>query len=101
MKSYLLLCSFFLFVSANAQRHSFSINYKPSLTFFGRQSQNFQHPYFASRRGNQTFRSTANILYKHNLTSRIGFATGIEYSQQGQDINFGADSVSPSNNRKI
>ncbi len=74
-----------------------SINYKPSLTYFGKQSQNFQHPYFSSRRGKHTFKNTANILYKHTLSSRVNFTTGIEYSQQGQRINFNADSASGNN----
>ncbi len=101
MKSYLFISCLFLSVSSIGQGQSISINYKPSFTYFGKQSQNFHNYYFSSRKGNQTFNSSANILYSYNLSSRLSLATGLEYSQQGQNINFNADSAFPSNNRKI
>ncbi len=101
MKAKLFVAFILLTVSAVGQKHSISINYKPALTYFGKQSQDFHNYYFASRQGDQTFNSTINILYRYNMTSRISFAAGLEYSQQGQNINFNADSAFPSNNRKI
>lgn len=87
--------------SSFGQRHSISINYKPSLTYFGKQSQSFHDYYFASRKGDQTFNSSVNILYTYKPFSTVSLTTGIEYSQQGQNINFNADSAFPSNNRQI
>ena len=76
-------------------------NYKPSLSYFGRQSQSFDNYYFASRKGNNTFKSSVSILYTYKLGSSINFTTGLTYSQQGQNISFNADSAFPSNNRKL
>src|ERR1035437_3888478 len=96
MKLYLFISCLFLTVSAIGQKHSISINYRPSLTYFGKQSQSFHNYYFASRKGSQTFNSSGNILYSYKLSSRLSFTTGLEYSQQGQNINFNADSAFPS-----
>lgn len=63
MKAYLFVPCLFLTASSFAQRHSISINYKPSLAYFGKQSQSFHDYYFASRKGDQTFNSSVNILY--------------------------------------
>jgi|GEM_PF-2566436 len=101
MKSYVLISSLLITLSAIGQKHSIIINYKPSFTYFGKQSQSFQNYYFASRKGDQTFNNSANILYAYKLSSRISFTTGLEYSQQGQNINFNADSAFPSVNRQI
>ena len=98
MKHLILMLCFFVCFSAFGQKHSISINYKPSLTYFGRQSQSFDNFYFASRKGNNTFNSSANILYSYKLSSTISLTTGLEYSQQGQNISFNADSAFPSNN---
>ncbi len=100
MKAYLFALSLFWTASSFGQRHNISINYKPSLTYFGKQSQSFHDYYFASRKGDQTFNSSVNVLYTYKL-SRVSLTTGIEYSQQGQNINFNADSAFPSKNRKI
>jgi len=97
-----MLVSFLLLtISSFGQKSSITINYKPSLTSFGQQSQSFQHYYFASRKGDPTFNNTINVLYNHQLSSRVVLMTGLEYSQQGQNINFNADSAFPSSNRKI
>lgn len=101
MKFYLFITCLFLTFSSFGQKQSISINYKPSFTYFGKQSQSFHNYYFASRKGNQTFNSSANILYTYKLSSRLSLTTGLEYSQQGQNINFNADSAFPSNNRQI
>jgi hypothetical protein len=101
MKACLCIVCLFLSVSAIGQKHSISINYKPSLTYFGKQSQSFNNFYFASRKGDPTFNSSGNFLYSYKLSSTISFTTGLEYSQQGQNINFNADSAFPGNNRQI
>jgi hypothetical protein len=36
-------------------------------------------------------------MYRFKLSSRISLATGLEYSQQGQNVNFNADSAFPPN----
>lgn len=101
MKSYLLISFLLITLSAIGQERSIQINYKPSFTYFGRQVQSFHNYYFASRKGDPTFNSCIDILYSQKLSSRASITTGLEYSQQGQNINFNADSVFPSNNRKI
>ncbi len=63
MKAYLFILCLFLAASSIGQKHVISINYKPSLTYFGKQSQSFKNSYFASRKGQETFYSSANILY--------------------------------------
>lgn len=93
-------CLFFCF-HAIGQKHSLSINYKPSLTYFGKQTQSFDNFYFFSRKGGNTFNNAVNILYSYNVSSKISITTGLEYSRQGQNINFNADSVSPSDNKII
>lgn len=101
MKFYLFISCLFLTISSIGQKQSVSINYKPSLTYFGKQSQSFRNYYFISRKGNQTFKSSVNILYTYKPFSTVSFTTGIEYSQQGQNINFNLDSAFQGNNRKI
>lgn len=101
MKSCLFISCLFLTISSIGQKQTISINYKPSITYFGKQSQSFQNYYFFSRKGNRTFNSSANIWYTYKLSSRLSLATGLEYSQQGQNILFNADSVFPSNYRRI
>ncbi len=101
MKVYLLIMCLFSSVFAVGQKQNISINYKPSLTYFGKQSQSFHDYYFASRKGDKTFNNSASVLYTYKLFSTVSFTTGIEYSQQGQNINFNADSAFPSYNRKI
>ncbi len=101
MKPYLFVLCLFVTASSFGQRHSISINYKPSLTYFGKQSQSFHDYYFVSRRGDQTFNNAVNILYAYKIFSTISFSMGLEYSPQGQNINFNADSALPSNNRQI
>lgn len=80
MKAYLYVLCLFVTASSFAQRHSVSINCKPSLTYFGKQSQSFHDYYFASRKGDQTFNSSVNILYTYKPFSTVSFTTGIEYS---------------------
>lgn len=101
MKAYLIILCLFLSIGAAGQRHSISINYKPSLTSFGKQTQSFKNFYFASRKGNKTFSNNANILYSYKASSKITVTSGLEYSQQGQNISFNADSVHPSSNKVI
>ena len=101
MNSYPIILCLFVTVSAIGQKQNISINYKPSLTYFGKQSQTFDNYYFASRKGDQTFNSSVNIFYSYKVSSRLSLTTGLEYSEQGQNINFNADSVFPSNTRKI
>ncbi|CAN5190820.1 hypothetical protein BH20BAC1_BH20BAC1_23380 [soil metagenome] len=101
MKTILGILGLTLTLSAIGQQHSISINYIPSTTYFGKQSENFRHHYFASRKGDRTFNSAANILYNYRLLSGLSFGAGLEYSQQGQNINFNADSAFPSSNRQI
>ena len=101
MKVYLFTLCLFLTAFTFGQKHSISINYKPSLTYFGKQSQNFDNFYFVSRRGDQTFNSSINISYRYQFYSTISLAIGLEYSQQGQNINFNADSAFPSYTRQI
>ncbi len=101
MKACLFMLCFFLTTSSFGQKHSISINYKPSFTYFGKQSQSFHDNYFISRKGDQTFNNAASILYTYKFSSTVSFSTGLEYSQQGQNINFNADSALPSNTRRI
>lgn len=101
MKANLFILCLILTVSAIGQKHRIYINYKPSFTYFGKQSQSFHNYYFTSRKGDQTFNSSVNILYNYKLSPGISFATGLEYSQQGQNVNFNADSAFPSHNRQI
>ena len=101
MKAFFFILCLIITVAAIGQKHSMLINYKPSLTYFGKQSENFDNYYFASRKGDKTFNSSVNILYSYKLSSTISFTTGLEYSQQGQNVNFNADSAYPSNNRQI
>ena len=100
MKTYWILLSLFFSEAAIGQQHSLSINYKPSLTYFGQQTQSFHHYYFHSRSGDKTFNNTVNILYGYKLSSKIKITTGLEYAQQGQNISFIADSAFPSSNKK-
>src|SRR5687768_17341244 len=101
MKANLFMLCLILTLSANGQKHSIYINYKPSLTYFGKQTQSFHNYYFVSRKGDQTFNSSVNIMYNYKLSSKISFATGLEYSQQGQNVNFNTNSAFPGNNRQI
>ncbi len=51
--------------------------------------------------GNKTFNSAANILYSYTFLSKFNVKTGVEFSQQGQNINFKTNSVIPENNNII
>ncbi len=86
MKLYPFILCLFLSALANGQKHSISIYYKPSLTYFGKQTQSFNTIDFTSRNGNQTFNNSVDILYGYKLTSQLSLATGLEYAQQGQNI---------------
>lgn len=88
MKVKLLIVFLFLSALTFGQKQSISINYKPSLTFLGKQNQEFQHYYFKSRKGDLTFKSAANILYTYQLFNRLSLTAGLEYAQQGQNIHF-------------
>lgn len=100
MKIYLIFLCLFFSNAAIGQQHSLSINYKPSLTYFGQQTQIFHHYYFHSRSGDKTFNNTVNVMYGYKLSSKIKVTTGFEYAQQGQNISFIADSAFPSSNKK-
>lgn len=86
MKKLLLSISFLVSLSSFGQNHSISINYKPSITYFGKQKQDFDNSYFDSRNGKSTFHSTFDILYNYQLTSTFSLSTGFQYSEQGQNI---------------
>lgn len=101
MRTYFVIVCFFLTPSAIGQKHSIWINYKPSLTYFGKQSQSFKNSYFASRKGDATFNHSASILYSYQLLRKIGLTAGVEYAQLGQNIKFNADSAYPSSNRVL
>lgn len=101
MKIFIFISFLFLNTFGNAQKHSISINYKPSLSYFGQQSQQFKHYYFFSRKDKPTFKNTINILYSRKVASRINLTTGLEYSQQGQNISFNADSAFPSSKIQV
>jgi hypothetical protein len=73
-------------MSALGQRHSLSINYKPSFSYLGKQHQNFEHDYFTSRKGRTTFKYAVNLLYNYQFSSEVSISTGVEYAQQGQNI---------------
>ena len=87
MKQLILHICFFLSLASFGQKHSISINYKPSISYFSEQNQSFDNSYFESRNGKNTFRSAINILYNYRLTSKFSLSSGIEYSEQGQNIN--------------
>ena len=87
MKYQILLLCFLTSLPSFGQKHSISINYKPSITYFGKQKQSFNNSYFDSRNGNNTLHSTINILYNYQLISKFSLSTGLEYSEQGQNIN--------------
>ncbi len=93
MKHLTLLICFLISLSCFGQKHSISINYKPSFTYFGKQKQNFDNSYFDSRNGNNTFHNAINILYNYQLTSKFSLSTGLEYSEQGQNINLKSKEV--------
>ena len=78
MKPYSIILCLIVSVFAIGQKQNISINYKPSLTYFGKQSQTFHNYYFASRNGDQTLNSSVNILYNYKLSSRFNLATGLE-----------------------
>jgi hypothetical protein len=101
MKAFLFSSCLVLSAFTFGQKHSISMSYKPSLTCFGKQSQNFDNYYFTSRKGNQTFNNSFNILYRYRIFSELSVVTGLEYSQQGQKINFNADSAFPSAKRQV
>ena len=101
MKIYILLFSLSSTITAFGQTHSISVNYMPSFTTLGKQTQSFDHYYFKSRNGKTTFNSTVNVLYKFQATAKIGVGLGLEFSQQGQNIKFETNSAIPDNNGKI
>lgn len=84
--------------AALAQRQSLSIAYKPSMTFLGKQSQKFRNYYFSSREGKTTVRSSVAVLYYFPVEEKFGISAGLEYAQQGQQVNFKADSAWPTYN---
>jgi hypothetical protein len=88
-------------LSAFAQSQSISFNYQPSLSYFGKTQQSFHDNYFASRKGDATLNSAFNILYSIRISPKLKISTGLEYAQQGQNINFNADSAWPSSNHQV
>lgn len=88
MRAFLLMLCLCMAAFSFGQKHSISINYKPSLTFLGKQNQAFQHYYFKSRKGDLTFKSAASILYTYQLFNRLSLTAGLEYAKQGQNIHF-------------
>jgi Outer membrane protein beta-barrel domain len=92
MKLIALILCFPGFPSATGQKHCISVNYKPSLSYFGKQNQDFGTHYFSSRSGNRTYGTAADILYGYSIFRNVSVTTGAEYSQQGQNINFNLSS---------
>lgn len=86
MKLLLLPICLLLSLSSFGQKHSISINYKPCFTYFGKQKQSFDNSFFESSNGKNTFHNTIDILYNYQLTSKFSLSTGLEYSEQGQNI---------------
>jgi hypothetical protein len=86
MKKLLLPICSLVSLSSFGQKHSISINYKPSISYFGKQKQGFDNSYFDSRNGKSTFHNTIDILYNYQLTSKFSLSTGFQYSEQGQNI---------------
>lgn len=93
MKHLILQICFLISLTSYGQKQSISINYKPSFTYFGKQIQSFDNSYFESRNGNSTFHSAINILYNYQLTSKFSLSSGLEYSEQGQNINLKSKAV--------
>jgi hypothetical protein len=93
MKIIFLLFSLFTTINLFGQAHSISVNYLPSITTFGKQKQSFNHYHFKSRNGKTTFNSAANVLYKFQATPKIGIGMGLEFSPQGQNIQFETNSA--------
>lgn len=101
MKAILIFSCLFCSIISNGQTHRISINYKSSLTYLGKQTQGFDNFYFDSRSGNNTFNNAANFLYSYTFLSKFNVTTGLEFSQQGQNINFKTNSSIPENNNVI
>lgn len=101
MKSILVIVCILFSIITVGQEHTISINYKPSLTYLGKQKENFDNLYFNSRSGKNTFNNSANILYSYKFLSKFNLTTGVELSQQGQNINFKTNSVIPENSNVI
>lgn len=97
MRNVFILGCLLFSLTAIGQKHSILINYKPSLTFFGKQSQNFTNHYFAKRGESGTFNNAFNFLYQHKISKRINLTSGIEYAQQGQRIDFKLNNTMPEN----
>lgn len=100
MKINILLFFLLLTIIAFGQTHSISVNYMPSFTNLGKQTQSFNNYYFISRNGKTTFNDAANVLYKFQATSKIGIGIGLEFSQQGQNIEFETNGAIPENKSK-
>lgn len=98
MKSFIIINCILFSLSTNGQKHKITINYKPSLTYLGKQNQSFENYYFRARKGNNTFNNSVNVLYSYEISSKINLTTGLEFSNQGQNINFKINSVIPENN---
>jgi hypothetical protein len=98
MKNSIIIICLLSALFTNGQKHSISINYKPSLTYFGKQRQSFDNSYFTSRNGNNTFNNIVNILYSCRVLTKISLTTGVEYAEQGQHINFIIDRGTQSSN---
>lgn len=92
MKQLLIPICILVSLPAFAQKHSISINYKPGLSYFGKQKEQFDlsNSHFQSRDGNSTFRNSVNILYSYRIASKFTLSTGVEYAEQGQNIDFNA-----------
>lgn len=101
MKAIIIVICILFSDTISGQKHRVSVNYKPSLTYFGKQKESFNNAYFDSRSGNKTFNNSANILYSYKVLSKFNLTTGVEFSQQGQNINFKTNSVIPENSNVI
>ena len=101
MKAIIIVIFLLFSVTTNGQKHRVSVNYKPSLTYFGRQKESFDNYYFISRSGNNTFNNSFNILYSYKFLPKFYLTTGVEFSQQGQSINLKTKSVIPENSNVI
>jgi|CXWL01.1.fsa_nt_gi hypothetical protein len=95
MKSVTIFLSLLFTISVSGQKKTISFTYKPSVCYFGKQNQSFNHYEFKSRSGDITVRHTAGLHYTLGITAGISVTSGLEYSQQGQNIDFKVDSPIP------
>ena len=75
MKAIIIVIFLLFSITTKGQKHRVSVNYKPSLTYFGRQKESFDNYYFISRSGNNTFNNSVNILYSYKFLPKFNLKT--------------------------